>query len=253
MTKYELDMNDNIKIETRTLHRIKAIRNFGNVKIGDLGGYIENEDNLSHDDNCWIYDNARVYGRACVYDDAIVKDNVIISGRVEIQDNAIIKDSCIITGDEYSSISIGGNATISGNVKIFPADIGIYDNVHISENAQITGNAYIIDNVNIRGNTEINFTKDYKEKGVYPIDGFTIFDGDAVIHSDIDYISIYCVDVNGMYTFYRNKFGELYVSSNSSFGTNNFDKFIEYIEKMPDTNERTKILTLANIIKLHFI
>lgn len=31
------------------LHRIQAVRDFSNVKKGDLGGLIEKEDNLSHD------------------------------------------------------------------------------------------------------------------------------------------------------------------------------------------------------------
>ena len=30
-----------------TLHRIRAIRDFGDVKAGDLGGWIEREGNLS--------------------------------------------------------------------------------------------------------------------------------------------------------------------------------------------------------------
>ena len=29
------------------LHRIKALKNFGNVKKGDFGGFIERENNLS--------------------------------------------------------------------------------------------------------------------------------------------------------------------------------------------------------------
>ena len=48
----------------RKLYRIKALIDFGDVKAGDLGGYIESEKNLSHNDNCWVYGNARVYGNA---------------------------------------------------------------------------------------------------------------------------------------------------------------------------------------------
>lgn len=33
---------------TATLHRIRAVAEFGLVKIGDLGGWIEKEENLSH-------------------------------------------------------------------------------------------------------------------------------------------------------------------------------------------------------------
>ena len=35
----------------KNLYRIKAIKSFGDVKAGDLGGYIEDEDNLSQDGN----------------------------------------------------------------------------------------------------------------------------------------------------------------------------------------------------------
>ena len=44
----------------RTLYRIKALKDFGNVKKGDLGGYVEREENLSHSGDCWIYDKAKV-------------------------------------------------------------------------------------------------------------------------------------------------------------------------------------------------
>ena len=37
----------------RTLHRIRAVRDFGDVKAGDLGGWIETESNLSNDGNAW--------------------------------------------------------------------------------------------------------------------------------------------------------------------------------------------------------
>ena len=54
------------------LHRIKALRDVGNVKAGDLGGWIEKEDNLSHEGYCWVYGDAAVYGNAEVYGDAAV-------------------------------------------------------------------------------------------------------------------------------------------------------------------------------------
>lgn len=49
-----------------TLHQIRAIRDFGNVKAGDIGGWIEKEENLSHDGDCWVYENAEVYENAKV-------------------------------------------------------------------------------------------------------------------------------------------------------------------------------------------
>ena len=56
----------------RRLHRIRALRDFGGVEAGELGGFIEKEENLSHEENCWVYDNAAVYANARIYDDAVI-------------------------------------------------------------------------------------------------------------------------------------------------------------------------------------
>ena len=46
---------------TVTLHRIKASAAFGNIKSGDIGGWIEKKENLSHNGDAWVFDDARVY------------------------------------------------------------------------------------------------------------------------------------------------------------------------------------------------
>ncbi len=61
--KYELT-EDTITCCGRTLHRVRAIKSFGGVKAGELGGYIENEDNLSQEGDARVYGNARVYDNA---------------------------------------------------------------------------------------------------------------------------------------------------------------------------------------------
>jgi hypothetical protein len=61
-----------------TLHRIEALKDFGDVKAGDKGGFIESEKNLSQDGNAWVYRDVlyirehRVYREACVYGEACV-------------------------------------------------------------------------------------------------------------------------------------------------------------------------------------
>ena len=57
--KYELT-EDTITCCGNTLHRIRATKSFGGVQAGELGGYIENEDNLSQEGNAWVYGNAGV-------------------------------------------------------------------------------------------------------------------------------------------------------------------------------------------------
>ena len=54
------------------LNRIVAARDFGNIKAGTVGGFIESMENLSHEGNCWVADDARVYGRAKVGGDALL-------------------------------------------------------------------------------------------------------------------------------------------------------------------------------------
>ena len=67
-------------VRDAVLRRIKALRSFGDVKEGDLGGWIEKESNLSHEGNCWVYGNAGVYGNAEVSGNAGVYGNAEVSG-----------------------------------------------------------------------------------------------------------------------------------------------------------------------------
>ncbi|NDK07840.1 hypothetical protein EOM39_01180 [Candidatus Gracilibacteria bacterium] len=71
--KYKLT-DKNIKFRGKVLYRIQALKDFGDVKKGDLGGYIEKEDNLSQDGNCWIYNEAKVYDEAKICGNAKVYD-----------------------------------------------------------------------------------------------------------------------------------------------------------------------------------
>ena len=56
----------------RTLRRIRATEAFGYVEAGELGGWIEKEENLSREGNAVVCDNAVVCGNAEVYGNAEV-------------------------------------------------------------------------------------------------------------------------------------------------------------------------------------
>lgn len=71
MKKYELT-SKTLQYKGCTLHRIKALKDFGSIKAGELGGWVEKEENLSQYGNAWVYGDARVLGNAEVYDDARV-------------------------------------------------------------------------------------------------------------------------------------------------------------------------------------
>lgn len=63
--KYELTKNTKV-VDGKTLYQIRAIKDFGDVDKGDLGGWIEAEKNLSQEGNCWVSGDARVYGTEIV-------------------------------------------------------------------------------------------------------------------------------------------------------------------------------------------
>lgn len=77
-----------------TLHRIKAVRSFGTVKEGDLGGFVEKEENISEHFEAWVYGDAKVcgdaevFGNAEVYGNAIVYGNAKVCGNAEVYGNA---------------------------------------------------------------------------------------------------------------------------------------------------------------------
>ena len=74
---------------TATLHRIRAVAEFGLVKVGDLGGWIEKEENLSHEGKAWICGDAKVWGNAKVCGDAEVfsASHVLVIGAIGSRDD----------------------------------------------------------------------------------------------------------------------------------------------------------------------
>ena len=103
MKKYELTEETTVTVLGKTLYRIKAVRDFGSVKAGDLGGYIEKEGNLSHFDNARVSGDARVSGNAWVYGDAWVFGNARVCGDAKV----------------YGNARVCGDAWVSGNAEVF--------------------------------------------------------------------------------------------------------------------------------------
>ena len=86
MKKFEMTKETKI-IGGKKLFRIKALISFGNVEVGELGGFIEKEENLSQTANAWVSDNALVWGNALVCGNALVSDNARVYGNAWVCDN----------------------------------------------------------------------------------------------------------------------------------------------------------------------
>lgn len=67
-----------------TLHRIRALISFGEVGAGELGGWIEKEENLDASGNAWVYGNAWVFGDACVSGNARVYGDARVDGDARV-------------------------------------------------------------------------------------------------------------------------------------------------------------------------
>ena len=113
MKKYELTEETKV-IGGKTLFRIRALRSFGGIKAGDLGGFIENERNLSHGGNAWVGGNAEVYGNAQVVGYAQVGGNAQVNGYAQVGGNAWVEDNAQVGGNAR----VGGYAWVGGNARV---------------------------------------------------------------------------------------------------------------------------------------
>ena len=94
MKKFEFTGETKTLLDGTVLHRIEALVRieFGcmAVEIGELGGWIEKENNLSHDGNAWVFRNAKVYGNARVCGDARVCGNAEVYGYAWVYGDVIV-------------------------------------------------------------------------------------------------------------------------------------------------------------------
>lgn len=84
MKKYKLT-GETKEIGGVTLHRIRALIDIPehDVKAGDLGGWIEEEFNLSHDGAAWVRGEAWVSGKARVSGEARVTGKARITSTID--------------------------------------------------------------------------------------------------------------------------------------------------------------------------
>lgn len=127
----------------RVLYRIKAVRSFGIVTAGELGGFVESNRNLDHDGDCWIFDNAIVCDYAHVIDNAKVKNKARIKGRAIIMGNANVRDNAVIYGCATVSdfAVVGGKARVFGSAEIFDYAY-IFGKAKISKCHIVSGKTY---------------------------------------------------------------------------------------------------------------
>ena len=153
--KYKLT-EETLEIGGHVLNRIIALRDFGEVKKGDLGGFIEKESNLSHDWTCWIYNDAVVRGNAMVYGNAKVYGNAEVYGEATVCGNAEVYGNATVCGEAmvYGNAEVYGEAKVCGNAEV-------YGEAMVCGNAEVYGNAMVYGNAKVCGNAKVEKKSDY--------------------------------------------------------------------------------------------
>lgn len=183
--KYEILMDTEKVVDGHVLHRIGALRDFGLVRKGDIGGWIQSEDNLSHTGDCFIFAEACVYEAAMVYDDALVCGQAQIFNNANVCENSQVRDNARIFGSAY----IAGFAIIKENSVI-------YDTSYVFGNALIKGYGVVAESMVItEGCVTQDLSHDLKES-IRCQTGLGVFNNKIIAYKQVnkDLTSIYDSD-----------------------------------------------------------
>ena len=179
--KYRLTTESIFLCFGKKLYRIEALKDFGDIRKGEKGGFVESEDNLSQEGNCWIADDAMVYDDAKVSENALVYDNARVLKRA-----SVFGCACV-----YDNASVSGYAQVYGNVIVY-GDAWLYDNTRVcgyawvSDNARVYGDANVCDDASVFGSACVY--DNARVCGDALVRGYACVCGDAEISNKSDYI-----------------------------------------------------------------
>lgn len=98
----------------RTLHRIVALQRIQSdlasvedVEVGELGGCLSTEDNLSQEGTCWVGE------------DSIVCDHARVRGSARVCGNAVLVDEVSVGNDVIvDSVRLDHDVMLSGKIQV---------------------------------------------------------------------------------------------------------------------------------------
>lgn len=129
--RYEL-LENYILINDNKLYQIRALVDFKNgnlgrtIKAGELGGFIQSEDNLVQDSTAWVLysvqnasmnNQSMAYG--AVYENAIIKDDGLVTWGGTVYGNAIVSEDARVDGTAkvHGNVILKGTCAIGGLVE----------------------------------------------------------------------------------------------------------------------------------------
>lgn len=230
--KYEFTGETCIVYNGVELHRIRALKDIsGVVSAGELGGWLEKENNLSQRGGCWVSGEAKVFDRAVVGGDAKVYGSAEVSGNAKVYGVAEVYGGAKV----YERAAVYGRAKVYGGAEVYgQADVfdraEVYGFAVVTECACVCGCAKAYEEACVREDAQIY--------GHAEVCGNTVVYGganvtDGVLKSSRDYIMVGPIGSRNAYTSFNLTTGT--VQTGCFKGT--LDEFEKAIEETHKGNE----------------
>lgn len=153
MTEKKYIITDEKHPVYHSARRIKAVKNFGIIEEGELGGYIQDEKNLSHSNLAWVGDNAVILDNASVFDNAYVFGKSVITHNAKVYGDANVGGNSSMYGvSRVSGNSTVTNSRIEGVAKVY-GDATVH-NCELKDSSKVYDDA-IVRSAKICMNAEI--------------------------------------------------------------------------------------------------
>lgn len=230
--KYELVKDDFVMVNGNKLYRIKSLVDIEPwVAVGQLGGYIEKEENLSHEGTCWVFDHAMVYYKAVIKEDAQVSLNAQVYGQAIMSGQSMATDHAKV----YDFAEVRGDALIHYRAEVYGYSV-VEDNAAVGGNSKVYGHAYVGGISHLEGFVEVY---DYARlrfncliEDQAKVYGHAIIDKDAFI---TDHATIHGnamlkghIRVSGYASIFKD--AKVYGSANIDFKVTGEDEVIVYTD-----------------------
>lgn len=261
MKKFEFTGETKTTVNGIVLHRIKALVRIDLgystiIEVGDLGGWLEKEDNLSYLGNAWVSGDAEVFGDAKIYGDALISGYSMVFGNARIFGNARVYNHAWVFGNAQ----VSGYAWIYGNAQVF-GDAVVADSAWVFGDSEVSDHAQVFGDAEVHGNALISgYSRIF---GNAQVSGDAEVLGDAKIYGDSKVYDDACINKcshilnvgpigsrNEFTTFFRTKDRKIKVSCGCFLGT--IDEFLEKVKQTHgDSKHAIVYRAAANIALAH--
>lgn len=233
MRKYELT-DETYELNSGTmLFRIRALKNFNDVKKGDLGGFVQGGHNLSHEGQAWVYNNAKVFGNAQVYDNASIRNEAKVGYNAKVSGFAHICGQAKI----YDNAKVSGMAVVSGSF--------------IQDNAIVEGRANIRDRASVSGNARVAGVSLLSGMMWVGLDAELIYESDVIHFSNVKFGDN--TDISDI-TVFSTKSKQIGINAccfNTRYFSGNEKQFLDFIQQdLVKNNKRDKVHSVIHQYKL---